>query len=150
MNFEWLYVEGNLDILCDSTGAINWDAYGFTVPAIRWAVANGYQKPNENGTMISMFPIENKELFDKTLGAVIAQLDQANTIDTSAPWRQVSTNGHYRVITQEECDTIHANLVALEKSNQEEAALTPSDDEVYRAQQLLFLAKINNNLEGAK
>lgn len=153
MNFNWFYNEGDLTMLCDSSGAINCENFGFTTDGVRWAVANGYQKADENGIMISMFPIEDEDRFRATLGEFInqvAQISAQTDTATIAPWHIAAGTQNCRVVTQEECDTIHTRLLALDKARQEEAASIPSEEAVYKAQQLLLLTEISNGLTELK
>ena len=150
MDLNWLYIEGNLGMVFgNQSGGVNWEGYGFSVAGVGWAVANGYQKTNENGVMVSLFPIEDEEIFRQSVGVFLDQLAQLRSqVDASAlpPWQQIPGDQQIRVVTQEECDAIHARLVALEAARQEEEALTPTEEDIYKAQQLLLLTEINNKL----
>lgn len=129
-NFNWAYIEGDLDVVF-GYGSIPWEALGFTIPGIRWAVQNQYQVTNAEGMMISLFPIENEELFRQRLGAIFN-----------------AGNPRYRIVTQEECDSIHAALVAYQKGQQEKQELAASDEEIYQAEMLLLMTEIANNTSG--
>lgn len=145
LNFKWFYCEGDLpDIL---TG-IGWDGCGFSRAGVAWSVANSYQLNNKDGVMVSLFPIEDEASFSQTIGAYIAQLDQLRSRtkpSTLAPWQRFP-DGRMRVITQEECDTIHAQLLALEEQRQAEITNVPTEEDVYRAEQLLLLTEICNGV----
>lgn len=145
LNFKWFYCEGNLPNLLKSIG---WEGCGFSMEGIAWVVANGYQLNNENGVLVSMFPIEDEVLFDQTLGAYLTQLEQFRNQtdpDTMAPW-QMPPDGQMRIITQEECDTIHTRLLALEAKRQEEMAAVPTEEDIYKAEQLLLLTELCNGV----
>ena len=147
MNFNWFYCEGNLTPLM-SGGQIPWEAYGFRSAGITWAVANRYQLPNADGVTISMFPIENEELFEQTVGQLIAQVGQARSRqdESTAPWLRIPENIPYRVISQEECDTIHAQLLAEAQARETEAANIPTEDDIYKAQELLLFTELCNDV----
>ena len=51
-----------------------------------------------------------------------------------------------RIITQEECDTIHTRLLALEAKRQEEMAAVPTEEDIYTAEQLLLLTELCNGV----
>lgn len=145
MNFKWFYCEGDLPEILTSIG---WEGCGFSRVAVAWAVANSYQLNNEDGALVSMFPIEDEASFGQTVGAYLARMeqfhDQADP-STLAPW-QKTLYGQMRVISQEECDTIHTELLALEERRQTEAANIPTEEDVYRAEQLLLLTEICNGV----
>lgn len=140
LNYNWLYIEGNLpDWLSPA-----YEAIGFTQEGIAWAVQQKYQLPDANKVMVSMFPIEDMELFSETVGQLLARQSTATEDTTLPPWRQSS--GVYRVITQEECDAIHARLLALDARRREETAATPTEEDVFRAEQLLLLTELCNGV----
>jgi hypothetical protein len=147
MNFNWFYCEGDLTPLV-SGGQIPWEAYGFSSAGVTWAVANRYQLPNGDGVTVSMFPIENEVLFHQTVGQLITQVKQARSRqdESTAPWLRIPENIPYRVITQEECDTIHAQLLAEAQAREAEAANVPTEDDIYKAQQLLLLTELCNGM----
>lgn len=127
LNFNWAYIEGDLDVVF-GYGSIDWAGMGFTIPGIRWAVANQYQLPNAEGTMISLFPIENEELFNERMGQVFS-----------------GKSSKYRIVDQAECDEIHTKLVALSEKQAAMQARTPSEEETVQAEQLALLTEIANN-----
>lgn len=127
LKFKWAYIEGDLDVVFGYS-SIDWEGLGFTIPGIRWAVNNRYQLPNAEGTTISLFPIENEAIFNERLGAVFS-----------------GKSSKYRVVNQAECDTIHAELVALSERRAAEQARVASEEEVYQGQELLLLTEIANN-----
>lgn len=130
MNCNWAYIEGDLDEVL-GYGSINWDAIGFTTSGIRWAVQNQYQICNEDEVLISLFPIENESKFYAAVGSNFN-----------------SGNPKYRVVTQEECDEIHASLIAIQAKRDKAAAMTPSEEETFQAQMLLLLTEIADRQKG--
>lgn len=127
LKFNWAYIEGDLDVVFGYS-SIDWEGFGFTIPGIRWAVANQYQLPNADGTMISLFPIENEALFNERLGTVFS-----------------GKSTKYRIVNQAECDTIHAELVALSEQQAAKQARMASEEETAQSEQLLLLTEIANN-----
>lgn len=127
LNFNWAYIEGDLDVVL-GYGSIDWESFGFTVPGIRWAVANRYQLSNAEGTMISLFPIENEELFNARLGTIFD-----------------GRSNKYKVVTQAECDEIHERMIAMADSQAMMQARVASEEETYQGQELLLLTEIANN-----
>lgn len=127
LNFNWAYIEGDLDVVLGYS-SIDWEGFGFTIRGIRWAVQNQYQLPNEDGTMISLFPIENEGLFNERLGTVFS-----------------GKSSKYRIVNQAECDTIHERLVALAQQQAEVQARTATIEEAAQSEQLLLLTEIANN-----
>lgn len=145
MNFKWFYCEGDMPEILTWIG---WEGCGFSRAAVAWAVANSYQLNNEEGALVSMFPIEDEVLFSQTVGAYLAQLEQfrsqTNT-STLAPWQKLP-DGQMRIVTQEECDAIHTRLLALEEQRQAETANIPTEEDIYKAEQLLLLTELCNGV----
>ena len=149
LNCSWLYIEGDLpDWL-----ASGYEEVGFTRAGIAWAVQQRYQLENADRVMVSIFPIEDMERFQATAGQLLAQQGAAAAAaaeDTALPpWHRVSAT-NCRVITQEECDAIHTRLLALDARRREETAVTPTEEDVFRAEQLLLLTELCNGVAELK
>ncbi len=144
LNCKWLYIEGDLpDWL-----ASGYEAVGFTREGIGWAVQNLYQLPNEDGVTVSMFPLEDEECFVQTIGPELEwQARMAAQPENAAlpPWHRASATS-CRIITQAECDAIHARLLALHEQRLAEMANIPTEEDIYRAQQLLLLTELCNGV----
>lgn len=71
--YKWLYINGDIDIVL-GIGEIDWVGQGFTVRGIRWAVSHGYQSITANPSFLqSLFPIENEEVFNQTVGQYLSE-----------------------------------------------------------------------------
>ena len=141
LNYNWLYIEGDLPDWLNPS----YETVGFTREGIAWAVHQRYQLADTNGVMVSLFPIEDLELFQATAGQLITQQSAATEEITLPPWRR-NGGGVCRVITQEECDAIHARLLALDEKRRAEMAKIPTEEDIYRAEQLLLLTELCNGV----
>lgn len=128
----WFYIEGDLDIVF---GFDNFDFrdFGFSIADVRLANQNQYQLDNEDGVMVTLYPISNMEQFTFRLGSLIESQSQK-----------------YRVITSEEAQEIHERLLALFNERIEAESAIPTEDEILTAQQLLLLTEIRNSLINQK
>lgn len=147
LNMDWLYIEGDLPDWLNS-----YDAIGIPQAGVAWAVQQRYQLTNKDGIMVSMFPIEDSELFRQQMGPEIewqTQMAAQTENDALPPWYRASDT-RYRIISQEECDTIHAQLLDLDAQRRAEMAATPTEDDIYRAEQLLLLTELCNGVAELK
>ena len=86
LNYNWLYIEGDLPDWLNTS----YETVGFTREGIAWAVHQRYQLADTNGVMVSLFPIEDLELFQATAGQLITQQSAATEEITLPPWRTKS------------------------------------------------------------
>lgn len=127
---KWFYAEGNLDEAFNCFNNFDLTNYGFTTIGIRWAMKHSFQMPNEQGTMITMYPIEDLDLFNEKMG-----------------WAISVNNPRVRILSWDEVSAIHEDLLEKARIRAEEMAKIPTPEDEYKAQQLLLLAKINNKLD---
>ena len=64
---KWVRLEGDLDFFF-GTGGIDWEGHGFSVPLIREAVKAGFQWSNDNGDLVSLFPVSDEIVFNSAFG----------------------------------------------------------------------------------
>lgn len=131
-NRNFLLATNNLDILFDGNFS-SWEAFGMKTAEIAKAVQLGYQFSFNSGKMVTIFPISNLSQF----------YNMCSTALNDYP-------SEYKVISRD--DAIMALEIASQEAEAEAAALEEehrkqvTDEDVYRAQELLLLTKIANRL----
>lgn len=131
MNYDdcmWAYIKGDLDRVFGYDG-IDWELFGFRIEDIRWAVSRGYQSPNNDGIMISLFPIYNLNQFNEATGFMF------------------NSHPDFKIVTSEEAFRINSELILKNAENEIELAKIPSEDDIYKSQILLLLTKLSVQLE---
>lgn len=124
----WVRFEGDLDFFFGS-GSIDWEGAGFSIPLIKEAVKGGFQWSDENGNLISLFPISDMIRFNSYFSDALANLPQM--CHTVSEDEAVAERDAHKVVADAEAEA---------------ARNTPSEEDVYKAQQLLLLTEICNKL----
>lgn len=125
---KWVRLEGDLDFFF-GTGVIDWEGHGFFIPLIREAIKAGFQWTNDNGDIVSLFPVSDEITFNTVFGPLLENYPIM-----------------CRCVTEEEAISERDVHKAAADAAAEEAANTPSQDDIYKAQQLLLLTEISNKL----
>ncbi|MEG0854332.1 MAG: hypothetical protein RSF82_10695 [Angelakisella sp.] len=114
-------------------GRINWEGFGFSAVELSKAVNQGFQQ-NDGTKTVSILPIADEALLRERMGV---QLDV------------IQEDGDYcRIITEAEAMAERDRLKAINDAIAVEKANTPTDDDIFRAQQLKLLTEINMKLGG--
>lgn len=125
---KWVRLEGDLDFFFGE-GGIDWVGHGFSIPLIREAVKAGFQWTNDNDDLVSLFPISDEITFNTAFGPFLENYPIM-----------------CRCVTEEEAVAERDAHKAAADAAAEEAANTPSQEDIYKAQQLLLLTEISNKL----
>lgn len=119
--------------ILEEAGRINWTGFGFSVNEVSRAVSQGFQQ-QDGEQFISILPINDEELLRRRMGAALNETD--------------SEGGYCRIIPQEEAVETRDRLKAVNDALAEVRANTPTDDDIFKAQQLKLLSEINMKLGG--
>lgn len=119
-------------MLLDEGGQINWTGWGFDVHQVGQAISKGYQQ-QDGEKLISMLPIADEELLRERLGELADSEDEL---------------GYYRIVPEAEAVAERDRLKAINDAADEVRKNTPTDDDIYKAQQLLLLTQIAVKLGG--
>lgn len=113
---------------------INWTGWGFNVAEVSRAVALGYQQQDGN-ELVSILPIADEELLREKLGARADSEDEL---------------GCYRIVEEAQATAERDRLKAINMAAEELRRNTPTDEDIFRAQQLKLLTQINIKLGGTQ
>ena len=125
---KYLYTNVQLGDLLEVNGRIHWEQLGFSVKNVR---SKQIQGEDSEGRFISLLPVENEE-------ALMGKI--ANV--------QLETSEFAQIIDEAEADPIREDILAVRQAEQEAAALTPTDDDLYRASVLKLLTEMKMNVQG--
>lgn len=125
---NWVQFKGDLDFFFGN-GSIDWEGAGFSIPLIREAVKAGFQWTDENSELISLFPITDMIAFNSYFAEFLTKYPAMCSIVTEDA--VVAARDAHKVIADAEAEV---------------AANTPSQEDIYKAQQLLLLTEISNKL----
>ncbi|MEG1204985.1 MAG: hypothetical protein RSD74_00965 [Angelakisella sp.] len=109
---------------------INWTGFGFSVQEVSKAVGKGFQQQDGERT-VSILPIANEALLQERLGTLP---------------KTTEDGGYYRIITEAEAIAERDRLKAANDLAEEVRRNTPTDDDIFKAQQLKLLTEINMKL----
>lgn len=113
-------------------GQFTFGSFGMEDRLVALAVQEGFQQPGEDGNgIVSILPITDEGLFRSRLGHL---LEEGSTT--------------YKLLTEAEAIGERDRLKGLAEERQAAEESLPSDEDIYKAQQLLLLAEINNKLGG--
>lgn len=114
---------------------IVWEDFGFNPTDIGNAVRAGFQQ--QSGIdIVSILPIENEAILKEMLGDLIGTTD--------------SFGFSYSIISEEDAIAERNRLQAINEAEVERQRNTPTDEDIFRAQQLLLLTQISLKLGGEK
>ena len=125
---KYLYTNVQLGDLLEVNGIIHWEQLGFSVKNVRGKQLQG---EDSSGNFISLLPVEDEDCLMGHLAGV--QLESAEFA---------------QIIDEAEADPIREDILAVRQAAQESAALTPTDDDLYRASVLKLLTEIKMNEQG--
>lgn len=113
-------------------GQFTFSSFGMEDRQVALAVQDGFQQPGEDGNgIVSILPITDEELFRSRLGHLLEE-----------------GSAMYKLLSEAEAIAERDRLKGLEEERQAALQSAPSDEDIYKAQQLLLLAEINNKLGG--
>ena len=119
-----------LEDLLATGGRINWEVRGFSTSAIR---KNAIQGKNNKGEFISLLPVENEAVLTEHIAGV-----------------QMESEEFAQIIDETEAASIKADILAVRQAQEEAAALTPTDEDLYRASVLKLLTEMKVNQQGGE
>ncbi len=125
---KYLYTNVQLGDLFETNGTICWENFGFSVPQIRKYHLQGQ---DSSGTFISLLPVAEEE----ALAAVLTE-------------KALEEGEFARIIEETEAAPIKEDILAVRQAQEEAAALTPTDEDLYRASVLKLLTEIKMNGQG--
>ena len=127
---KYLYTNAQLGDLLEVNGRIHWEENGFSIPQIRKYQVQG---TDGSGNFISLLPVKDE--------GVLSTVLTEKTLDS----------GEFaRVIDEAEATTIWEEILAVRQAEQEAAALTPTDEDLYRASVLKLLTELKVNQQGGE
>jgi len=127
---NWVRFEGDLDFFFGA-GGIDWESSGFSIPLVKEAVKSGFQWTDDSGNLISVFPVSSEVEFNSRFADIMTRCPSL-----------------CRIVTEEEAVSERNEAKAAADIKAKEEADTPSQDDIYKAQQLLLLTEISNKLGG--
>ena len=125
---KYLYTNIQLGDLLEVNGIIHWEQLGFSIKSVR---SRQIQGEDSNGNFISLLPVENEAVLAEHIAGV-----------------QLESGEFVRIVGDEEYETAKADILAVRQVREEAAALTPTDEDLYRASVLKLLTEIKMNGQG--
>lgn len=125
---KYLYTNIQLGDLLEVNGIIHWEQLGFSIKSVR---SRQIQGEDSNGNFISLLPVENEAVLAEHIAGV-----------------QLESGEFVRIVGDEEYETVKADILAVRQVREEAAALTPTDEDLYRASVLKLLTEIKMNGQG--
>ena len=124
---KYLYTNVQLGDLLEVNGRIHWEQLGFSVKNVR---SKQIQGEDNEGRFISLLPVENEE-------ALMGKI--ANV--------QLETSEFAQIIDETQAQAIKGDILAVRQAAREAAALTPTDEDLYRASVLKLLTELKMNVQ---
>ncbi|WP_274952620.1 hypothetical protein [Angelakisella massiliensis] len=125
---KYLYTNIQLGDLLEVNGIIHWEQLGFSIKSVR---SRQIQGEDSSGNFISLLPVENEAVLAEHIARV-----------------QLEPSEFVRIVGDEEYETVKADILAVRQVREEAAALTPTDEDLYRASVLKLLTEIKMNGQG--
>ena len=125
---KYLYTNVQLGDLLEVNGIIHWEQLGFSIKSVR---SRQIQGEDSSGNFISLLPVENEAVLAEHIAGV-----------------QLEPSEFVRIVGDEEYETVKADILAVRQVREEAAALTPTDEDLYRASVLKLLTEIKMNGQG--
>lgn len=125
---KYLYTNAQLGDLLEVNGIIHWEQLGFSIKSVR---SRQIQGEDSSGNFISLLPVENEAVLAEHIAGV-----------------QLEPSEFVRIVEEEEYETVKADILAVRQAQEEAAALTPTDEDLYRASVLKLLTEIKMNGQG--
>ena len=127
---KYLYTNVQLGDLLEVNGKIHWEQLGFSIKNVR---SKQMQGEDSEGRFISLLPVDNEAvLAEHIAGAALESEEFA------------------RIIGEEEAEPVRADILAVRQAAKEAAALTPTDEDLYRASVLKLLTEMKVNQQGGE
>lgn len=127
---KYFYTNCQLADLFDGGNGIHWEAVGFSVAAVRKDCTQGN---DSSGQFVSLLPVADEEILTACLTG--KYLDEGEFA---------------RIIDETEAAPIKADILAVRQAAKEAAALTPTDEDLYRASVLKLLTEMKVNQQGGE
>ncbi|WP_071431828.1 hypothetical protein [Angelakisella massiliensis] len=125
---KYLYTNVQLGDLLAVNGKIIWETNGFSVTQVRKRTTQGYVR---DGSFVSLLPAAD----EGTLSAALSE-------------KTLEEGEFARIIDEAEAAPIREEILAVRKEEEEAAALTPTDEDLYRASVLKLLTELKMNQQG--
>lgn len=127
---KYLYTNIQLGDLLEVNGIIHWEQQGFSIKSVR---SRQIQGEDSSGNFISLLPVENEAVLAEHIAGV-----------------QLEPSEFVRIVGDEEYETVKADILAVRQAQKEAAALTPTDEDLYRASVLKLLTELKVNQQGGE
>ena len=127
---KYLYTNIQLGDLLEVNGIIHWEQLGFSIKSVR---SRQIQGEDSSGNFISLLPVENEAVLAEHIAEV-----------------QLEPSEFVRIVGDEEYETVKADILAVRQVREEAAALTPTDEDLYRASVLKLLTELKVNQQGGE
>lgn len=127
---KYLYTNIQLGDLLEVNGIIHWEQLGFSIKSVR---SRQIQGEDSSGNFISLLPVENEAVLAEHIAGV-----------------QLEPSEFVRIVGDEEYETVKADILAVRQTQKEAAALTPTDEDLYRASVLKLLTELKVNQQGGE
>lgn len=127
---KYLYTNMQLGDLLTSNGKILWATHGFSVPQVRKHTTQGETR---DGSFISLLPVADESVLSATLAE-----------------KSFESGEFARIIGEAEAAPIREEIMAVRQEKEEAAALTPTDEDLYRASVLKLLTELKVNQQGGE
>lgn len=127
---KYLYTNAQLGDLLSVNGIIHWEQLGFSVKNVRGKQIQG---EDSSGSFISLLPVDNEAVLAEHIAGVALESEE-----------------FARIIGEEEAEPVRADILAVRQAAKEAAALTPTDEDLYRASVLKLLTEMKVNQQGGE
>ena len=126
---QYFKTNAPIGFLLSADGHVDWESCGLSTVQIAKAVKEGFQQRDSDGNIVSIFPVSDMELLQETVNS----------------HRDVLDMGYYfEMISEEQAISLRDTLKTANDESEAKAALTPTDEDLYRAAVLKMLAEINS------
>ncbi|MEG0944712.1 MAG: hypothetical protein RSD07_10100 [Angelakisella sp.] len=112
---------------------IDWSGFGFNVKAVAAYMMQGFQQ-GDGDRLVSILPIEDEAILRERLGEVVGTTD--------------TFGNYFKIVSEAEAFAERDRLKVANDLAEEVCRNTPTDDDIFKAQQLKLLTEINMKLGG--
>ena len=112
-----------------------WDTCGLSAVMVAKAVREGFQQRDSDGNIVTIFPVSDMELLQQTVQNHQYVLDAGY---------------YFEVISEEQAISLRDTLKAANDEAERQNALTPTDEDLYRASVLKLLTEIKMSGQGGE
>lgn len=117
----------------EAGNGLDWVGWGFLPQQVAAAVQNGFQQTNVEGRVMSILPIANVELLKSRLSE-LPEFERQEYI--------------FEILDESEAISLRDEYQTAAAAEAERQRNTPTDEDIFRAQQLLLLTQISLKLGG--